>query len=99
MLKLKNGFYMDADRYGISLHQLKEPDRSETAMKRLEALGRTPKTEKIDVVIGYYNTLEAALDGYARIRMLDAIAEKDMDLKDVSVLIKGLQDEISQVNA
>lgn len=100
MLKLKNGFYMNADRFGFILHQIKEPDRSEQAMNRLKALGREPKGEKIDVTIGgYYNTLESALYGYARIRMINAIAENDLDLKEVGQLLKEINEEIAQVNA
>lgn len=98
MLKLKNGFYMNADRFGFILHQIKDPDRSEQAMNRLKALGREPKGEKIDVTIGYYNTLESALHGYAKIRMLNAIAENDLDLKEIGKLLKEINEEIAQVN-
>ena len=98
MLKLKNGFYMNADRFGFILHQIKEPDRSEQAMNRLKALGREPKGEKIDVTIGHYNTLESALHGYAKIRMLNAIAENDLDLKEIGKLLKEINEEIAQVN-
>lgn len=99
MLQIKNDFYIDSDKYNFILHQIKEPDRSDAALSRLKSLGREPKSESVDVIIGYYTTLQNALYGYPRSATMQAIAGKDMDLTEVKALLEALHEEIARVNA
>lgn len=86
MLQLNNGFLIDADRTGYSLHQVRKIE--------------TPDYIKAsDVTIGYFGSLSDALDGYVKAAVRQHVRDTTTDLTQVRELLKDLHDEISKVNA
>lgn len=90
MLQLNNGFLIDADRAGYSLHQVRK-------IKTQDYIKTYIKTS--DVTIGYFGSLSDALDGYVKAAVRQHVQDTSTDLKQVRKLLKKLHDEISRVNA
>lgn len=98
MLNLSNDFYVQADSSGYTLCQIRRQDRS-AIQKSIEDKGALTLSKKGDITIGYFGSLSAALDGYAKARIRQHVRETDTDLIQVSKLLKDIHDEISKVNA
>lgn len=52
-----------------------------------------------DIVIGYFGSLSATLDGYVKANVRQHVQDTSTDLNQVRELLKKLRDEISRVNA
>lgn len=84
MLKLRNGYYIDADRYGFTLRQKKKYEKDGELKDR-------------DVMIGSHSSLCAAINNYVRIRMASRIEKEDLELKDVKAALAQIHEEINEI--
>lgn len=85
MIKLQHGYAIETSN-GIALTLVKY------------GVGESKDGEIIQtkVNIGYYTTLESALQAYSNNVVIDAVSDFELDLKAVKEIIQELKEEIKQ---
>lgn len=82
MINLKNGYGIVSD------------GKSYTLIQYAIQTSKNCDVKEIQKSISFHSTLEGALQGYSNCRMVDLVADYDMDLKFVKEAINELKEEI-----
>lgn len=85
MIKLKHGYAIETSN-GIAL----------TLVKYGVGENKDGETIKTRINIGYYTTLESALQAYSNNVVIDAVSDFELDLKTVKEIIQELKEEVKQ---